>query len=358
MKIAHVIGRLVPEGAEIFVCNLCKNLSSLHEVQLWVLGEKNESEFQVRILKELGARSITIHFLGKRHKTDRWRTIVKLRNLIKRERPDIINTHLEYVGALVSAASLFLKTKQVQTIHSVAISSKSVLKMLAARKVHFVAISRILMEHYARELSLPLSLFTLVLNGTDLSEFPHRERTLQPVIRFLSVGRLETPKDFASLIRAGSMVREQTSQPFTIHIYGQGSLLPALQALITQEKMEQLVFLPGHSNAISEIMYTSDVYVVSSRWEGLSIALIEAMSSGMPLIATNVGGNPEVVFDGTNGFLVEKEDPAAIAGAMLKFMRDPGLITRFSCAQKELRNEFDIKSCVEKYISLYMDLQR
>lgn len=55
---------------------------------------------------------------------------------------------------------------------------------------------------------------------------------------------------------------------------------------------------------------------------------IEAMSSGIPLIATNVGGNPEVVFDGSNGFLVEKEDPAAIAGAMLKFMRDPGLVTR------------------------------
>ncbi len=345
----------MPGGAEIFVCNLCKVLSQDHEVQLWVLGEKTENEFQSKVLQELEALSVTVLFFEKRKSGDRWQSVAKLRERIQIEHPDIINTHLEYVGELVSFASLFLGTKQVQTIHSVFIENKLLLKLLAARGVHFIAISQILMETYSKALSLPLSRFTLVLNGTNLSDFPYRERTPQPITRFLAVGRLETPKNFASLIKAGRMVRNQTDKPFTIHIYGNGSLLPSLQALIAEEKMEQIVFLPGHCHTISEKMYTSDVYVVSSRIEGLSIALIEATSSGMPLIATNVGGNPEIVVDGFNGFLVEKENPVTLAEAMLKFMTDPGLITSFSCAQKEVREKFDIGLCSEKYATLYQE---
>ena len=84
-----------------------------------------------------------------------------------------------------------------------------------------------------------------------------------------------------------------------------------------------------------------------------SIALIEAMCSGMPLIATQVGGNEEIAVDGRNGFLIGKEDPAALAVAMMKFMNTPGLISEFSKAELAMRESFAIQACARKYEDLY-----
>jgi glycosyltransferase involved in cell wall biosynthesis len=112
--------------------------------------------------------------------------------------------------------------------------------------------------------------------------------------------------------------------------------------------------LLGERDDVPAVLTGFDIFVLSSIAEGMSNAILEAMATGLPVVATRVGGNPELVADGSSGFLVEPGSPAALADALRRYLGDPGLLARHGRAARELAQaEFSLDRMVGEYGQLY-----
>lgn len=174
---------------------------------------------------------------------------------------------------------------------------------------------------------------------------------------FGTVGRLQGVKDQASLIRAfGILVRsgEEAARFARLIIVGGGPLLAELQALARSEQLDGHVWLAGERSDVPQFMQGMNAFVLPSLAEGISNTLLEAMASGLPIIATNVGGNPELVVDKLTGLLVPAGDPSSLAAALGELFADPARAAemgRAGCAR--VKAEFSLDSMMNAYLSLY-----
>ena len=132
------------------------------------------------------------------------------------------------------------------------------------------------------------------------------------------VGRLVPQKDPMTLLRACQLLKED----FRLVIVGNGELRGDMEYFVRKNGLSSKVYFTGEREDIPEILAASNVFVLSSRWEGLSRAIIEAMMFGLPVVATDVGGTAELVEDGITGFLVPAQDPAALAQALDQLLKD------------------------------------
>lgn len=138
------------------------------------------------------------------------------------------------------------------------------------------------------------------------------------------VGRMTAQKDPATLIEAWRRVRG----PHRLVLVGEGPLRSALEAQIRREGLADRVTLLASTTDIPSLLRTADLFVMSSRWEGLPLAIIEAMLTGLPVVGTSVGGVPEIVVDGETGFLVPPKDVDALASTLYRLLEDPNLRRR------------------------------
>jgi glycosyltransferase involved in cell wall biosynthesis len=146
--------------------------------------------------------------------------------------------------------------------------------------------------------------------------------------RVVSVGRLTHQKDPLVLLRAWQLI----DGPHCLAIVGDGPIKDDLEAEIHRRGLAGRVELLGARDDVPEILGASDLFVMASRWEGLPLAIIEAMMSGLPVVATAVGGVPEEVVDGETGLLVPPGSPEALARAMQRLIDDPQLRERVGAA--------------------------
>jgi glycosyltransferase involved in cell wall biosynthesis len=117
------------------------------------------------------------------------------------------------------------------------------------------------------------------------------------------------------------------------------------------------VVFAGHRTDVPEILQALDIFVLPSNWEGLPNAVLEAMAAGLPVVATRVGGVPEVVVEGQTGILVPPRDPNALADALLTLLRDPNLRRRMGQAGRQRVQEyFSVDQMVSKTETLYEQL--
>ncbi len=143
----------------------------------------------------------------------------------------------------------------------------------------------------------------------------------------VSVGRLTDQKDPATLLRAWERIR----QPHRLVLVGDGYLRPRLEAMVRDSMVGRVAVL-GAREDVSALLRAADVFVLASRWEGLPLAVLEAMMSGLPVVATAVGGVAEAVVDGETGFLVSPQDPDALSSALGQLLDDPALRRRMGVA--------------------------
>ncbi|MDR7420328.1 MAG: glycosyltransferase [Armatimonadota bacterium] len=149
--------------------------------------------------------------------------------------------------------------------------------------------------------------------------------------RVVSVGRLTHQKDPLTLLHAWRLV----DGPHRLAIVGEGPIRGMLEAEIERSGLVGRVELLGARDDVPRLLGEFDVFALASRWEGLPLAIIEAMMCGLPVVATRVGGIPEVVHDGETGILVPAGDPAALARAIQRFVDDPALRHRAGAAGKD-----------------------
>jgi glycosyltransferase involved in cell wall biosynthesis len=177
---------------------------------------------------------------------------------------------------------------------------------------------------------VPADRLVVVPNGLDTglyrTDAPRRAHTRAALgmrddeFLWLSVGRLHDQKDHASLLRA--VARLSSSRP-TLAIAGDGPLRGPLEALATALRIDPPIRFLGRRNDVPDLLGAADGLVLSSAWEGSPNVVLEAMAAGVPVVATDVGGVPELVRSGETGFVVPARDPRALADAMRSLMTLP-----------------------------------
>jgi len=229
---------------------------------------------------------------------------------------------------------------------------------------HMTIISEAAADRFVKEGIVPRELLTCVPNGVDTDRFrqvaPETRQALRSSIgvddRFvwLAVGRFEIAKDYPNMLHAFAQVCQRDSNAVLL-LVGHGSLQQETESLAQSLGLGDRIRFLGVRSDVPEVMAAADGYVMSSAWEGMPIALLEAGAAGLPIVATRVGGNHEVVRDGESGFLVPPRDAAALGQAMLRLMeqaparrRDMG-----ERGREHVRVHYGLGRVVERWQDLY-----
>jgi sugar transferase (PEP-CTERM/EpsH1 system associated) len=231
---------------------------------------------------------------------------------------------------------------------------------------HFIALSRDLGSYLIDRVGIPERKVAQIYNGVDASRF-HPADALTSIVgcpfqrpeHWLvgTVGRMQTVKDQTLLarafIRALELAPELTSRLRLVMI-GDGPLRAEAQGLLDRAGIADLTWLPGERHDVADVLRGLDCFVLPSLAEGISNTILEAMASGLPVIATRVGGNPELVIEGATGALVPVGDPEAMAQAILTYAHQPEYArTAGQAGRAEIERRFSMGAMMGAYQSLY-----
>jgi glycosyltransferase involved in cell wall biosynthesis len=171
----------------------------------------------------------------------------------------------------------------------------------------------------------------------------------------IAVGRLAPQKALSDLLRAFALLRTPDPTP-QLRIVGRGRLRSALQSEIDALGLRDRVRLLGLRSDVPRLLAASDLYVSSSHWEGLPVAMLEAMAAGVPVIATEVGDVPRVLDPGC-GVLVPPRDPAALARAIAELIADPVRRRRLAAGgRSRVRAQFGLQAWADRHMMLYEEV--
>jgi glycosyltransferase involved in cell wall biosynthesis len=282
-------------------------------------------------------------------------------NSIKRENVSLIHVHGFYLLLQCLLPAKLAGVKIVYTEHAnFTIRRFKKYSLLASFFPHFVdrmtTVSSHLKNYFVNGLRVPSSKIEVIYNGVDLNKFKYVHdslpRTDNNIVQIGTVGRLSEPKDHKTLLKALKIVNE-IRDDFHLTIVGDGELRPFFEKTVKEMKIENHVSLLGSRDDIPQILSTFDIFVLSSKREGLPIALLEAMACGKPVIVTKVGGIPEVIIDGNNGILVDPENPGSLAEKMGQLLSNSFLREKLA---KEAYNTVEASFSLEKMMRSYQDL--
>jgi glycosyltransferase involved in cell wall biosynthesis len=190
----------------------------------------------------------------------------------------------------------------------------------------------------------------VIHNAVDVAGAP-RSRHDRPVPRLIAVGRLKAPKDFLTLVRALAAL---PGGSFEALIVGDGPDRAQVEAEIERLGLEGSVRLTGERSDVPELLADADIFVLSSRSEGLPVSVLEAMAAELPVVASAVGGLAELVDDGGTGILVPAGDEQALAQALGRLVEDAELRRKLGAAGRARAEErFDLEAFRRAHLDLY-----
>jgi sugar transferase (PEP-CTERM/EpsH1 system associated) len=228
--------------------------------------------------------------------------------------------------------------------------------------------SKDLADWLAQDVGIPRSKIVQLYNGVDAGRFqPRAKRTVRRGalpddfgepgdIVIGTVGRLEPVKDQVTLVRAFVRLLEISEHPSRLRLVllGDGALRSRIETVLSENGATQAVWIAGSRDDVPKILPQLDVFVLPSLGEGISNTILEAMASGLPVVATRVGGNPELVDEGTTGTLVPAADPEAMAQALKCYVDDADLRIRHGDAgRRRIESTFSLEAMVDRYQHLY-----
>ena len=191
-------------------------------------------------------------------------------------------------------------------------------------------------------------------NGVDLDRFEYRGPADQPTA--ISVSRLSPEKDLATLLRAVWILIKDCPD-FRLKIVGDGGERQKLELLSEELNLTNHVEFLGERSDVSQLLPQAGFFVSSSRTEGISLTLLEAMAVGLPVVTTRVGGNPEIVIEGKTGRLVSANSPEGLALAMRDLLKDQeGWPVYGELARQRVEQHFNVRNMVRQYEDLYREL--
>lgn len=365
--ILHVLHALHIGGMENGLVNLVNHLPPDRFRHAIVCVEDFSPAFRARIVRP----DIEVIALN-RSRIGVWALRRALYRLFQAHRPALVHTrNLSGLDAVLPA-----RLAGVPCVHSehgwdVDNLDGRAWKPLLLRRLHrpfiqqYIAVSRDLARFLEQTVGVPRARVHCLHNGVDASRFhpsTQRERACLPEqfrdparVLFGTVGRLQDVKDQATLIRAfAALPTSGRGSPPGLVLVGEGPLETRLKALAGELGVaERTVFL-GPSDAIPEVMRALDVFVLPSLNEGISNTLLEAMASGLPVLATHVGGNRELFEDGVEGRFFAPGDVSALTRAFTTLLDDVATRARLGAASRaRVEAHFSLPRMMEGYARVY-----
>lgn len=353
MKIFQIIPSLDLGGAETMCVGLSELLHRQGQEVTVVSMYRKETMLTAR-LKQAGIRVV---FLDKKTGLD-LSSITKLRTLFRREKPDAIHVHLFLMKYVVPAA-LGLGIPVIHTVHSVASydaeGDRAVNRFFYNRGLAVpVAISKEIAKTVEEFYSVPAEKIRVVFNGIDLQKcLPKEDYSLQNPPYLVHVGRFFEAKNHEVMVRAVKLLKERGME-VRLDFCGDGETRGAAEALVRALGVEENVRFCGVAEQVFPILHEADLFLLPSRFEGMPMSLIEAMGTGLPAIASRVGGISDMVTDGHNGLLIEP-NAEELANAIARLLDAPELRERLGRNAREEAVRFSGETMARNYMKLYQN---
>jgi len=387
IKTIHIITRLDKGGsAENTLLTVMGLDREIYDVVL-VHGlsiESNMAEDEFRAVEKSlmdvekeGVRVITIPSLVRRiHLFYDLRAFFALIKILRNERPDIVHTHTSKAGILGRWAAFFVRVPVIiHTPHGhvfwgyfgklktrIFILLEKISALVTDRLVMLTEQEKI--DHLHFHIA-PENKFSVVHSGINLDEFSNTSVDPAAMKRRLgipednlivgTVGRLTSIKGHRYLIEAARKIAG--SRPDTTFvILGDGELLDELKNMVTRSDIEENIKFLGWRSDVAEVMSTFDIFALPSLNEGMGRVLVEAMALGRPIVASNIGGIPDLVVDCENGYLVPVGDVETLAARIKKLLDDPEKREEMGECGKKIAIDYSANAMVEEIDRLYREL--
>ncbi len=357
MTVAHVVLTLDHGGLEYLAIQMSEHLQRRGiRSPIVVLTEG-------ALIGEARRRGIDTFVMHKRRGFD-VRLILALRRLIRSQGIDVLHTHNFAPLIYGSPAARLCGIGTVNTRHGRAALMTNPLIWALTDRV--VAVSEDARRELVRHNRIRADKIRVIINAIDLTGYKaetprsaegRRELGIPDGVPVCGiVGRLSPEKDHRTLLVAFDTLRQSGSSAHLV-IVGGGPLEGELKSLAQSLGLAARVHFLGFRSDVAELLPLFDLFVLSSTEEGISLTLIEAMAAGRPIVATRVGGNPEVVVHGETGLLVEAGQPAALAAALGSLLGDPDMRTRMGRRGREVAlQRFDIERLIDEYQAIYNEI--
>ena len=369
--VMHVIYRLAMGGLENGLVNLINHMPP-ERYRHAIVCLTDFTDFRERI----HSPGVSVVALHKKPGLDLpayrklWATIRDMQPMIVHTR----NLPTFEMAALAALARVPVRIhgEHGRDIHDAYGTSKKFLifrKALDVAVHHYVTVSQDLEQWLKDKVSISPKKVSQIYNGVDTANFyfkAEKEREILPR-RFAgkdhivigTVGRFQKVKDQATLINGlASLVKMNPAMANVVRlvIVGDGPLKGELEQLVHDCQLTNLVWMSGPRTDISCVLQSMDIFVLPSEAEGISNTILEAMASGLPVIATRVGGNVELVVEGETGLLVPAKNPQALGKALMGYLQDPQMMwSHGKAGRKRVETEFSMEAMVEHYLRVYDD---
>ena len=373
MKILQLITGLGQGGAEQVVFDLATRLDRRrYRVSVCsVLDVSGAQGVYVGRLKDAG---VSVMSLGV---TSKWqlRRAAGLEKLLRDLQPDILHCHMFHANVLGRRTARRVGVPYVIATVHIAERRWRPWRFWLERKTDplgdiTVCVSNAVLEFQAGKTRIARNRFTVIPNGIDTSRFAQPSRPRAEVRAELgigadakvigSVGRLDRQKGYRYLLEAFAGIARALGDVELV-IAGDGPELGMLRSLAARLGCAERVHLVGRRTDVPELLHAFDVFAMPSLFEGLPLALIEAMAAGVPVVASAVDSVPEVLgageAGGRVGRLVRPAEPAALAEALRDVLENPSP-ERTERARARARRQYDVETMVERYAELYDSIGR
>ncbi|WP_069188285.1 glycosyltransferase [Paenibacillus sp. GM2] len=362
LKIMFILTGLNYAGAENQVVQLCREFLNRGHQPMIVSMIKPEA-----YLDELDKLGVEVRTLGMTKGVPDPRAVFRLRRIVQQFRPDIVHSHLVHANILARVTRLFISMPAlICTAHNVNEGGKArewLYRVTDPLCELTTNVSEEAVRQYVARKVVPAHKIRFVPNGITLDSFGqaqaseslNKELDIKPgQFVWLAVGRLVPEKDYPNMLDAFKTVLAKRPDSILL-IAGTGTERVALEQYSKELGIERNVKLLGIRRDIPALMNLANAYVMSSRWEGFPMVLLEASASGLPMVATDVGGNREAVQDGITGLLAPPGDCGQLSDRMLALMSCPlaELEEMGERARKYVQERFDIEVIVTQWTSIY-----
>jgi len=371
VRVLQLIDRLGDGGAEALLLTFASGIDRARfEAHVCALRATPDST----LTDKIRALGVPVMVLRQRNSYD-IPTLLSLVSYIRKHRIDIIHTHLLAADIMGRIAGFLTRRPVISTIHNSREDldeeprHRQLLERWTARFLarRLIVVSNLLHQEIADWFRFPLSRVISIPNGVDTERFrPGPMFDKESVKRALvgsdgvggpiviNVARLTQQKALDQLIEAARIVISARPDVRFVLI-GDGPLRDDLIALAEDLGVADKIIFTGFRTDIADLLATSDIFALSSLWEGMPIALLEAMAAGCAVVSTDVGGVAEVVTHEVTGLLVPAADSQALAAAILEYITKPETARQLGAAgQASVVEHYSMRSWVRKLEELYM----
>jgi glycosyltransferase involved in cell wall biosynthesis len=362
LRVLNIVGALELGGTEQYVTRVAPLLRNYGiEVEICLLDKRGP------LVQAAEAAGITVHGTDARRRKSRslayagLATVIEIASLIRRTRFDIVHSylfHAEAIGTLaarLSGSSRAIISRRAvypwrRPNGSLYLALETATNILATE---LIANSRtVLRDVEHRELLLP-RLRTVIYNGVDVAHYSPARTNKSGPLRVVTVGVLAPRKGQEYAIRAVRLLADAGIET-RLTLVGGGSDELLLRRIASEQCVESSIVFAGPQLDPRPFLQEADVFLLPSRQEGFSNALLEAMACSLPVVATDVGGNAEALVDGTGGFIVPPLDAAALATALTQLAQSRDQLTAMGQTNRRRVEElFSLDSSVRELAAWY-----